>query len=71
MATETARSPTMLAVVAREIVLRLERFRGGNRRATLEKHQSKPAGDTARFRIVGDGLRGVTDGPHGAEDGPI
>ncbi len=31
-------------------VVRLDRFRGGNRRATLEKHRAKPAGDTAQFR---------------------
>jgi DNA repair protein RadB len=37
-------------------VLRLDRFRGGNRRATLEKHRSEPAGETATFRITGDGL---------------
>jgi len=37
-------------------VLRLDRFRGGNRRATLEKHRSKPAGETATFRITGEGL---------------
>ena len=43
------------------IILRLDRFRGGNRRATLEKHQSKAAGDTARFRITDSGLDGVED----------
>ncbi|MFC7234422.1 DNA repair and recombination protein RadB [Halosegnis marinus] len=43
------------------VVLRVERFRGGNRRATLEKHRSKPAGDSARFRITGDGLAGVEE----------
>jgi DNA repair protein RadB len=37
-------------------VLRLDRFRGGNRRATLEKHRSKPAGETATFRITSEGL---------------
>ncbi|MEF8853041.1 MAG: DNA repair and recombination protein RadB [Haloarculaceae archaeon] len=37
-------------------IFRVERFRGGNRRATLEKHRSRPAGDSARFRITGDGL---------------
>jgi DNA repair protein RadB len=37
-------------------VIRLDRFRGGNRRATLEKHRSKPAGETATFRITADGL---------------
>ena len=37
-------------------VLRVERFRGGNRRATLEKHRSMAAGESARFRITGDGL---------------
>jgi DNA repair protein RadB len=42
-------------------ILRLERFRGGNRRATLEKHRSKPAGDSVRFRITDDGLAGVDD----------
>jgi DNA repair protein RadB len=42
-------------------VLRIERFRGGNRRATLEKHRSKAAGDTARFRITGTGLEGVEE----------
>jgi len=43
------------------VVVRVERFRGGNRRVTLEKHRSKPAGDTARFRITGDGLDGVEE----------
>ena len=41
------------------VILRLDRFRGGNRRATLEKHRSKPAGDTATFEITGDGLASV------------
>lgn len=40
-------------------VLRLERFRAGNRRATLEKHQSKAAGESARFRITEGGLAAV------------
>ena len=43
------------------VVVRLERFRAGNRRATLEKHDSRPAGDTARFRITGAGLEGVDE----------
>jgi len=42
-------------------VVRIERFRGGNRRATLEKHRSKAAGDTARFRITEDGLESVDE----------
>jgi DNA repair protein RadB len=37
-------------------VVKLERFRGGNRRATLEKHRSKAAGESARFRITEKGL---------------
>ncbi|WP_135534684.1 DNA repair and recombination protein RadB [Halostella pelagica] len=37
-------------------VLRIDRFRGGNRRATLEKHRSKAAGETATFRITDEGL---------------
>lgn len=40
-------------------VLHLERFRAGNRRATLEKHQSKAAGESARFRITEEGLAAV------------
>ena len=39
-------------------ILRVERFRGGNRRATLEKHRSLPAGDSARFQITDAGLVG-------------
>ncbi|WP_435068430.1 DNA repair and recombination protein RadB [Haloplanus sp. C73] len=42
-------------------VLRLDRFRGGKRRATLEKHRSKPAGDSATFRITGEGLAAGED----------
>jgi DNA repair protein RadB len=37
-------------------ILRLDRFRGGNRRATLEKHRSREAGETAQFRITDAGL---------------
>jgi DNA repair protein RadB len=42
-------------------VVRLERFRGGNRRATLEKHRSLPAGGTARFRLSDDGVVAVEE----------
>jgi DNA repair protein RadB len=45
------------------VVLRVDRFRGGNRRATLEKHRSKAAGDSVTFRIVDEGLVGAEDGP--------
>ena len=38
------------------VVLRLERFRGGNRRATLEKHRSKAVGESVQFRITDSGL---------------
>ena len=41
------------------VVLRVDRFRGGNRRATLEKHRSKAAGDSVTFRITTDGLVGA------------
>lgn len=37
-------------------ILRLDRFRGGNRRATLEKHRAKPSGDTEQFRITENGM---------------
>ena len=40
------------------VVVRVERFRGGNRRATLEKHRSKAAGESAQFRITESGLEG-------------
>ncbi|SHG79779.1 DNA repair and recombination protein RadB [Halobaculum gomorrense] len=43
------------------VILRLERFRGGNRRATLEKHRSQPAGESARFRITGAGVEDAED----------
>ncbi|MGM0604601.1 MAG: DNA repair and recombination protein RadB [Halobacteriota archaeon] len=43
------------------VVVRLDRFRGGNRRATLEKHRAKPAGESATFRITNGGLE-TTDG---------
>jgi DNA repair protein RadB len=43
------------------VVLRLERFRGGNRRATVEKHRSQPAGERARFRITDAGVEDATD----------
>jgi DNA repair protein RadB len=39
------------------VVVRLDRFRGGNRRATLEKHHARAAGETVAFRIT---ERGVT-----------
>jgi len=38
------------------VILRLDRFRGGNRRATLEKHHSREAGGQETFRITGEGL---------------
>lgn len=37
-------------------VVRLDRFRGGKRRATLEKHRSRPEGETAQFAITGSGI---------------
>jgi DNA repair protein RadB len=42
-------------------IVRVERFRGGNRRATLEKHRARPAGEAARFRITGEGLAAADD----------
>ncbi|MFP8952490.1 DNA repair and recombination protein RadB [Natrialbaceae archaeon A-arb3/5] len=40
------------------VVLRLERFRAGKRRATLEKHRSKPVGESAQFQITDSGVEG-------------
>lgn len=42
-------------------ILRLERFRAGTRRATLEKHRSRAAGNTATFQITDDGIVPVDD----------
>jgi DNA repair protein RadB len=42
-------------------IIRIERFRGGNRRATLEKHRSLPAGETAEFRITDAGIEGTAE----------
>lgn len=41
------------------VVVRLDRFRGGQRRATVEKHRSQPEGDQARFQITDSGVEGV------------
>jgi DNA repair protein RadB len=43
------------------VVLRLDRFRGGKRRATLEKHGSRPAGETATFQITDRGLEAAEE----------
>ncbi len=44
-------------------VLRLDRFKGGNRRATLEKHRSRAEGETATFKITQDGIEDSDRGP--------
>lgn len=38
------------------VVLRLDRYKGNRRRATIEKHGSKPEGQRATFAIVDRGL---------------
>jgi len=43
-------------------VVRLERFRGDNRRAVLEKHRAKSTGGRARFTITDRGIAGAADG---------
>lgn len=43
------------------VVVRLDRFRGGKRRATLEKHRAKAAGETATFEITDAGITGVDE----------
>ncbi|WP_254863664.1 DNA repair and recombination protein RadB [Halovivax gelatinilyticus] len=45
-------------------IVRIDRFRGGNRRATLEKHRAKPAGDSVQFQITNEGLRGSDSQPY-------
>ncbi len=42
-------------------VVRLDRFRGGKRRATLEKHRSKAAGESVTFEITESGLAAVEE----------
>jgi DNA repair protein RadB len=44
-------------------IVRLDRFRGGNRRATLEKHRSLPAGETVQFQITDRGIEGTPGRP--------
>lgn len=39
-------------------VVSVERFRGGNRRATLESHRSKPTGESVQFTITDAGITG-------------
>jgi len=43
------------------VVLRIDSFRGGKRRATLEKHRAKATGEMAQFQITDAGLDGVDD----------
>ncbi|ELY97309.1 DNA repair and recombination protein RadB [Natrialba chahannaoensis JCM 10990] len=43
------------------VVLRLDRFRGGKRRATLEKHRSKPVGESSQFQITDSGVEGEAE----------
>ncbi|MFP4591296.1 MAG: DNA repair and recombination protein RadB [Halobacteriales archaeon] len=42
-------------------IVRVERFRGGNRRVVLEKHRSRSVGDAVRVRITEGGFEGVAD----------
>jgi DNA repair protein RadB len=44
-------------------ILRVDRFRGGNRRATLEKHEAREVGETAQFKLTEHGLSGAERGP--------
>ncbi|MFC6955303.1 DNA repair and recombination protein RadB [Halorubellus litoreus] len=37
-------------------VVRIDRFRGGNRKATLEKHRAKPAGESVQLQITDAGI---------------
>lgn len=41
------------------VIVRLDRFRGGKRRATLEKHEAMATGDSARFEITDHGLHRI------------
>ncbi len=43
------------------VVVRLDRFRGGNRRATLTKHRSKAVGELATFKITEKGVVGANN----------
>jgi DNA repair protein RadB len=42
-------------------VLRVDRYRGGKRKATLEKHRAKPAGESIQFQITGSGIEANSD----------
>jgi len=41
-------------------VVRLDRFKGDRRRATLEKHRAKPEGERVQFRITNAGIEEVS-----------
>jgi DNA repair protein RadB len=43
------------------VVVRLDRYRGGNRRATLEKHRSRPEGENITFTITGTGIESAEE----------
>lgn len=43
------------------VIVRLERFRGGRRRAILEKHRSRSTGASVEFEITEQGLVGTSD----------
>jgi DNA repair protein RadB len=40
-------------------ILRLDRYKGGNRKATVEKHRAKPEGETVQFQITDGGIDGA------------
>ncbi|NHN41366.1 DNA repair and recombination protein RadB [Halorubellus sp. JP-L1] len=42
-------------------VVRIDRYRGGNRKATLEKHRAKAAGESVQFQITDAGIE-ASDG---------
>ncbi|WP_323675543.1 DNA repair and recombination protein RadB [Halorubellus sp. PRR65] len=44
-------------------VVRIDRFRGGNRKATLEKHRAKPAGESVQLQITDAGIEAGDQGP--------
>ncbi|MFW5921668.1 MAG: DNA repair and recombination protein RadB [Halodesulfurarchaeum sp.] len=37
-------------------IVRLDRYRGGNRKAILEKHRARAEGESVEFRITGQGI---------------
>lgn len=44
-------------------ILKLDRYRGGKRKVTLQKHRSRPAGESVQVQLTDAGIVGVESAP--------